>query len=92
MFKPKPFFFLELSLIKLSDDKTVIFGIIIYELSQVFFFLFFSLNIVSEFSEKLNSVEPEFQSIINYVVEISVETSTNFDRGFKESWVRSVKM
>lgn len=57
-----------------------------------FFFLFFSLNIVSDFSEKLNSVEPEFQSIINYVVEISVETSTNFDRGFKESWVRSVKM
>lgn len=60
---------------------------------MIFLEVFF-LNIVSELSEEfpLNSVGPEFHSIINYVVETSVESSTNFDTGFKESWVRSVNI
>lgn len=60
---------------------------------MIFLEVFF-LNIVSELSEEfpLNSVGSEFQSIINYVVETSVESSTNFDTGFKESWVRSVNI
>lgn len=55
-------------------------------------FLKFFLNTVFELPEKLllTSVDPEFQSIITCVVEVSLETNRNFDAGFKGNWIRFI--